>query len=129
VLLLDFLEESLKTEQPIPWRTDSNDDLIIHDRTFWVHAMHSKIWFGTVFGLLSVSGSLSAGEPTRALPNDEGACDQSVATSCDDLRINDLGIAKSLFRNSKSACDWRFRTPAMMGDFYDVFSYHSKIII
>ena len=80
--------------------------------------MHSKFWFGTVLGLLSINGSLSAGEPTRALPNDEGACDQSVATSCDDLRINDPGIAKSLFRNSKSACDWRFRTPAMMGDFY-----------
>jgi hypothetical protein len=118
VLLLESLEESLKTEQPIPRLTDSNADRLLPDRTFWVHAMHSKLWFGTVFGLLSVSGSLSAGAPTHATLCDDGSCDQSVATSCEDLPNDDLGLAKTFFRNSKPSCDWRFRTPAMMGDFY-----------
>ena len=80
--------------------------------------MHSKFWFSTVLGLLSISGSLSAEEPPQAMPHEQSFCDQSSATSCDDFSNNDLGLAKSLFRNSKSTCDWRFRTPAMMGDFY-----------
>jgi hypothetical protein len=80
--------------------------------------MHSKFWFGTVLGLLCIGGSLSAQEPTQTELNNGGLDDQSVATSYYDLPNKERRHPKSVIRKSKSAPDWRFRTPAMMGDFY-----------
>lgn len=82
--------------------------------------MRSKYWLSSALGLglLGFSSSLFAQEPIRAKLCDDGSRDQAVATSCDSPPNSDLGLPKSFFGNSKSSCDWRFRTPAMLGDFY-----------
>lgn len=80
--------------------------------------MRSIQLLSAALGILGLSGSLTAQESIRARLCDDIPCEQSTATSCDSLPSRDLGLPKSYLGRSKSSIDWRFRTPAMMGDFY-----------